>query len=173
MEARLPNIVTTTDVTKLTNIILESSYTVLQVKSKSKTLKQPVYFLGAVETWSLFNIRFHKNLGKFWNKLQHSPFYKTPRSISKHLSIHINSATHYVITSLSKNEKYVFLAAHFLNKNSWHFDFLINTIFGWRFITLKAWGIGVHYCWNYGPSKLLPHIINHHLDQLHSMHKKM
>ena len=44
MKMRLVNILKTTNVTKLTKAILESSYIVLQVASKSKTLKQPVCF---------------------------------------------------------------------------------------------------------------------------------
>ena len=44
MEMRLVNILKTTNVTKLTKAILESSYIVRQVTSKSKTLKQPVCF---------------------------------------------------------------------------------------------------------------------------------
>ena len=36
------------------------------------------------------------------------------------------------------------------------------------FIIFKKWGIGVNYCWNYGPSKLLLHFIEYRLDQLNS-----
>ena len=49
METTLSNIFQTTNVTSLTNVIQKSSYRVLQVASKSKQLKQPVYFLKAVE----------------------------------------------------------------------------------------------------------------------------
>ena len=38
---------------------------------------------------------------------------------------------------------------------------------------LKKWGIGVNYCWNYGPSKLLLHFIEYRLDQLNSKHTKI
>ena len=34
-------------------------------------------------------------------------------------------------------------------------------------------GIGVNYCWNYGPSKLLLHFIEYRLDQLNSKHTKI
>ena len=37
----------------------------------------------------------------------------------------------------------------------------------------KKWGIGVNYCWNYGPSKLLLHFIGYRLDQLISKHTKV
>ena len=49
METRLPNIFKTTNVTNLTKVIQQNSYRVLQVTSKWKTLKQPVYFIKAVE----------------------------------------------------------------------------------------------------------------------------
>ena len=38
---------------------------------------------------------------------------------------------------------------------------------------LKNWGIGVSYCWNYGPSKLLLHFIDYRLDQLNSKYSKI
>ena len=65
METRLPNIFKSTNVTKLTKFIVESSYAVLQVTSKWKTLKQPVYFNRAVELWSTFDIRFDMTLAIF------------------------------------------------------------------------------------------------------------
>ena len=49
METRLPSIFKTTNATNLTKVIQQNSYRVLQVTSKWKTLKQPVYFLKAVE----------------------------------------------------------------------------------------------------------------------------
>ena len=38
---------------------------------------------------------------------------------------------------------------------------------------LKKWGVGVSYCWNYGLSKLLLHLIKYLLDQLNSKHTKI
>ena len=38
---------------------------------------------------------------------------------------------------------------------------------------LKKWGIGVNYCWNYGPSKLLLHFVEYRVDQLNSKHTKI
>ena len=61
----------------------------------------------------------------------------------------------------------------FQNKNCWHFEFLMNQIFRQRFINLKNWGIGVNYCWNYGPSKLLLHFIEYCPDQLNKKHTKI
>ena len=49
IETRLSNIFKTTNVTNLTMVIQQSSYRVLKVTYKWKTLKQPVYFLKAVE----------------------------------------------------------------------------------------------------------------------------
>ena len=57
MEKTLSNIFKTTNVKKLTNAFLESSYRVLQVTFKWKTLKLPVYFLKAVEFWPTFHIQ--------------------------------------------------------------------------------------------------------------------
>ena len=37
----------------------------------------------------------------------------------------------------------------------------------------KNWEIGINYCWNYGPSKLLLHFIKYCLDQLNNKHKKI
>ena len=37
---------------------------------------------------------------------------------------------------------------------------------------LRNWGLGVNYCWNYGPSKLLLHFIEYPLDQLNIKHRK-
>ena len=34
-------------------------------------------------------------------------------------------------------------------------------------------GIGVKYCWNYGLSKLLLHLIQYRLDQLNNKHMKI
>ena len=70
MEARLPNIFKTTNVTNLTMVIQESPYRVLQVTSKYKTLKQPVYFLKAVEFCSTFDIQIDISLTIFREKLQ-------------------------------------------------------------------------------------------------------
>ena len=49
METRLSNTFKTTSVTKLTKVILESSYSVLQVTFKWKTSKRTVYFLKVIE----------------------------------------------------------------------------------------------------------------------------
>ena len=59
---------------KLINIILESSYRVLQVISKWKALKQPIYFLKIVELWPTFDIRIDIVLAIFWKKLQNYTF---------------------------------------------------------------------------------------------------
>ena len=69
METRWCNIFKTTNVMKLTKAILKSSYRVLQVTSQWKTLKQPVYFLRAVEFWPTFDIQISITLALFWEKL--------------------------------------------------------------------------------------------------------
>ena len=65
METRLPNILKTTKVTKLTKTILEKSYRVLQVISKLKKLKRPVYILRAVVFWATFDIQIDITLTIF------------------------------------------------------------------------------------------------------------
>ena len=49
MEKRLLNIFKITNVSKLIKAVLKISYTVLEINSKWKTLKEPTYFLRAVE----------------------------------------------------------------------------------------------------------------------------
>ena len=66
MEKRLSSIFKTKNATKLTNTILKSSYRVLQVTYKWKTLKQPVYFLRAVEFWPIFDIQISITLAIFF-----------------------------------------------------------------------------------------------------------
>ena len=95
MATSLSDIFKTTRVTDLTKIILESSYRVLQVTFKQKTLKQPIYLLKAVEFCSTFDIQIEIALAIFWEKLQNHAFQKTQRNLSKHASIHINRATYY------------------------------------------------------------------------------
>ena len=74
MEKRFPNIFKTTNVTTLTNTILKSSYVVLQVTYKWKTLKQPVYFLRTVEFSPTFDIEISITLDIFWEKMQNYTF---------------------------------------------------------------------------------------------------
>ena len=50
---------------KFIDTILESSYIVLQITFKWKTLKQPIYFLGAVEFWLTFDIQVDISLAIF------------------------------------------------------------------------------------------------------------
>ena len=70
MEKRLFNIFKITNVSKLTKAILKISYTVLEITSKWKTLKEPAYFLRAVEFWLTFDIQISIALDIFWQKLQ-------------------------------------------------------------------------------------------------------
>ena len=74
METRLSNIFKTTNVTNLTKVIQQSSYRVLQVTSKWKTLKQPVYFLKVVELWPTFDIQVDITMAVFREKLQKRTF---------------------------------------------------------------------------------------------------
>ena len=74
METRLSNIFKTTNVTNLTKVIQQDSYRVLQVTFKWKTLKQPVYFLKAVEFCPTFKIQIDLTLAIFRGKLQNRTF---------------------------------------------------------------------------------------------------
>ena len=100
MEKRLSSIFKTTNVTKSIKAILKSSYIVLQVTSKWKTLKQPVCFVRAVEFWPTFDIQISIILAIFWKKLPNYTFQKPHRSFLKHSNIHIDRATHYEVTAL-------------------------------------------------------------------------
>ena len=71
---RLSNIFKTGNVTKLTKVFLESSYRVLQVTSKQKTLKQHFYFLIGLEFWNDFDIEIDITLVIFREKLQNHTF---------------------------------------------------------------------------------------------------
>ena len=74
METRLSNILKTTNVTNLIKVVQQNSYRVLRVKSKWKTLKQPVYFLKSVEFWPTFDIHIDITLVIFREKLQNHTF---------------------------------------------------------------------------------------------------
>ena len=73
METRLSNIFKTANVTNLTKVIQQSSYRVLQILSKWKTLKQPVYFLKALFK-PTFNIQVDITLAVFREKLKNHTF---------------------------------------------------------------------------------------------------
>ena len=65
-----------------------------------------------------------------------------------------------------------FFAVPFSKKiaNMWNFQWI--KYLGKGLSYWKNWGIRVNNCWNYGPSKLLLHFIEYHLDQLISKHTK-
>ena len=151
MEKILSNIVKTANIMKLTKIIQESSYRVLQVTSKWKTLKQPVYVFKAFEFWPTFDIQIDTVLAIFWGMFQNDTNYRKPTEVTQNTPTFI-SIDHTLWNKGSyKNEKIcVFLGLFFQNKNCWHFEFLMNHIFGQRFENLKNWGIRANYCWNYG-----------------------
>ena len=74
MEMRFSNIFKTTNVANLTKVVLGSSYRVLKVTLKWKTLKQPAYFLKAVEFCPSFDIQIDITLAIFREKLQNHTF---------------------------------------------------------------------------------------------------
>ena len=62
--------------------ILQSSYRVLQVKSKWKTLKQPAYFLRAIEFWPTFDIQIDITLTMFWKSCK-TKLFRNPTEIAQ------------------------------------------------------------------------------------------
>ena len=74
METRFSNIFKTTKVMNLAKVIQESPSRVLQLTSKSKTLKQSAYFLKAVEFCPTFDIQIDITLAVFREKLQNHTF---------------------------------------------------------------------------------------------------
>ena len=67
----------------------------------------------------------------------------------------------------------VFCRLLFQKTNCWHLGFLMNQVFGQRFIIFENWGMWVNCCWNYGPSKLLLQFIEYRLDRLNNKHTKI
>ena len=70
-------------------------------------------------------------------------------------------------------KKLCFVGGSFFQKDIadiWNFWLI--TYLGKGLSYLKNWGVGVNYCWNYGPSKLLLHFIEYRIDQLNSEHTK-
>ena len=67
---------------------------------------------------------------------------------------------------------FLLAALFFLNKitDIWNFQWI--KYLGKGLSYLRTWGIGVNYCWNYWPSKLLLHFIEYSLDQLNSKNTK-
>ena len=63
-------------------------------------------------------------------------------------------------------KKFVFFWRFLFIKICWHLKFLMNQIFGQRFIIFEKGRHRVNYCWNYGLSKLLLHFSEYGLDQL-------
>ena len=55
---------------KLTNVILESFYRVLQVIFKWKTLKPVAYILRAIDCWATFDIQIDIYLAILWEMLR-------------------------------------------------------------------------------------------------------
>ena len=94
METRLSNIFKTTNVTNFTKAILKSSYRVLEVTFKWKTLKQPVYFFKS--SWILLYF-WHSNWHNFdyiSGKVAKPHILERPEKSLKHFNIHVNRAIH-------------------------------------------------------------------------------
>ena len=81
-----------TNVMKLTKAILKSSYRVLQVASKWKTLKKTCLFLGAVEFWPAIDIQISITLTIFWVKLK-TTFFRRPTEVSQNTQTFMSTET--------------------------------------------------------------------------------
>ena len=169
-KTRLSNLFYTANVTKLTKVILESTYRVLQVKSK--TLKQPVYFLRAVEFWPTFDIQIDITLVIFWEKLQNHAFQKVHGSLPKHTNIHINRASHPCEYRLFKKMKRlcIFGGSFFKIEIA---DILNGQISVQRYIIFEKLRYRGQLLLKYGPPKLLLYFIEYPLDQLYNKHTKI
>ena len=117
----MSNILKTTNVTNLTKFIQESSYRVLQVTSKQKTLKQPVYFLKQLNfallltfKLTLFWLYFGKSfkttrLRKSTGVSQNTPKFISIRpSIMKYRSFKNMKNLCFLATPFSKNKLLTF-----------------------------------------------------------------
>ena len=82
VETRLSNIFKTTNVTNSTKVIQQSSYSVLQVTSKWKTLKQLACFLKVVEFDLLFTFKLTL-LWLYFGKSCKTTFFRKPTEVSQ------------------------------------------------------------------------------------------
>ena len=66
-----------------------------------------------------------------------------------------------------------FFGGSFFNKNCWHLEFLVNQIFGQRFIIFEKLRYIGQLLLNYELSKLLLQFIEYRLDQPYNKHTKI
>ena len=175
MVRRLSNIFKTTHVTKLTKFILESSYWILQVTSKWKTLKMPLLFFKG--RWIL-DYYWHSNWHNFGYNLGKVAKLHFPDSPQRFLKArhHSYQQKHPLQNNgLWKKKKFfvVFLADLFLKwKLLTFWIFNKSNIWAKGLSYVKNWGTEVNCAWNYGPSKLLLHFTKYGLYQLKNKHMK-
>ena len=79
METRLSNIFKTTNATNFNKAILKTSYRVVQVTFKQKTLKQPAYLLKAVQLCFTFWKSNWHNFGYISGKVAKPHFLESPQ----------------------------------------------------------------------------------------------
>ena len=110
---------------------------VLQVTSKWKSVKQAVYFLKAIEFWPTFDIQVDITL-YFGKSCKTTPF-RTPTETYQNTSTLISIALPIPKQQPCKNMRNLcfFGGSFFKWKNCWHLEFLMNQIFGQRFIVFK------------------------------------
>ena len=112
---------------------------------------------------------------------RHSNWHNFDYSLRKVAKLHILESSQKSLNRVNghnnngplKSKKVAFFwRLFFQNKNCWHFEFLMNQIYGPKFISLKKKGIEVSYCSNYELSKLLLNLIEYRLDQLNNKHTR-
>ena len=175
MKTRLSNIFKTANVTSFTKAIRKSSCRVLQVNIQiENTTTTRLLFK---DSWILLYF-WHSNwhyFGYISGKVAKPHFLESPQKSLKTRQHSYQQGCPLRNNGLLKIWKIcVFLAAPFSNEkiaDIWNFQWI--KYLGKDLSYLQKWGIGVYYCWNYGPSKLLLHFIEYRLDQLNKKHSKI
>ena len=113
------------------NKTLKSSTSYIQ------SVKQAVYFLKAIEFWPTFDIQVDITL-YFGKSCKTTPF-RTPTETYQNTSTLISIALPIPKQQPCKNMRNLcfFGGSFFKWKNCWHLEFLMNQIFGQRFIVFK------------------------------------
>ena len=160
---------------KVDHGILESSFRILQVTSKWKTLKNLSIF---IDYWILtyFDIQTRVTLGKYFGKGTKLNFLKIPQNSFK-TSEHSYQQRLLLPNNAALNKKKMkklcyFGGSFFKIKIADIYNFQSIKYLGKSLSYLKNGGIVVNYCWNYWPSEWLLHFIKYRLDQLNNKRMK-
>ena len=135
---RLHNIFKTANVTNLTKVIKESSYRILQVTSKQKTLKQPSTFQRQLNFALLLTFKLTL-LWLYFRKSCKTTLFRKPTEAPQNTPTFISIEPLILKERPFKNMKNLcYLGGYFFKKkNGWHLEFAMNQIFGQRFIIFQ------------------------------------